>query len=350
MSYSLLAFCLLVTFVSFFVTQGVRVYAIRKNLLDHPNYRSSHQVPTPKSGGIGFVLIILVFLTYQFVTAAMPYEAIYSLMLVTLGIAIIGFIDDVFHMSASIRFVLYLVVIVSALTILPELPSISLYFVAIEHPGLLLVLYSVALLWFLNLFNFMDGIDGIAGSESILVLLSVSILMMLGSATSDAGMINSHFDYLNLTLWVIIAAVAGFLICNWPPASIFMGDVGSSTLGAVIGVLMVISSATSLISIWEWVIVTSAFWVDATVTLVTRMRRGEKAWEAHRSHAYQILSRKWKSHKKVTLLYAVINIFWLLPIASLSLFYSNLAIIFAILAAVPLVCLAMHIGAGTTNN
>ena len=134
--------------------------------------------------------------------------------------------------------------------------------------------------------------------------------------------------------------MAGFLVWNWPPAKIFMGDVGSGYVGFTISVFIVYSYITDLINIWVWLILLGVFIVDASITLVTRMITGQKWYAAHRSHAYQHLAQKWRSHKKVTLSVLAINIIWLLPIAWLAMMVPDSGDIFTALAYLPLVIIA----------
>ena len=161
-----------------------------------------------------------------------------------------------------------------------------------------------ALVWLTNLFNFMDGIDGLAGMEAVSVSGLGAFLLLRNRLLSGA----------QLSL-MLCAASLGFLVWNWPPAKIFMGDVGSGFLGFTLGTLALFSSKTDSTLVWPWLILLAAFLVDATVTLLRRISGRARWYEAHRSHAYQHAARASGSHAKVTLAVAAMNIGWLFPLA-----------------------------------
>jgi Fuc2NAc and GlcNAc transferase len=197
------------------------------------------------------------------------------------------------------------------------------------------VLGVLGVVWTLNLFNFMDGIDGIAASEAVFVG-GGAILLGLHTASTDVAAVAC----------ILCAASAGFLIWNWPPAKIFMGDVGSGYLGYVIAVLAMAATLDNPVAVWVWLILGGVFFVDATVTLARRSLMGERLHEAHRSHAYQWLARRWRSHRRVTLSVLAVNVFWLLPAAWLAMRYPQFAVWSLTGAFVPLIILAIAAGAG----
>jgi Fuc2NAc and GlcNAc transferase len=191
------------------------------------------------------------------------------------------------------------------------------------------------LVWLTNLFNFMDGIDGLAGMEAVCVSVFGGILLFHGGLASYSQL-----------FWLLAAASLGFLLWNWPPAKIFMGDVGSGFLGFTLGTLALFSSSSNSGLIWPWLILLAAFIVDATVTLLRRMFSRARWYEAHRSHAYQHAAQAWASHTKVTLAVAVINIGWLFPLAWAASRFPQAAPAFAVVAAVPLVFITLQFEAG----
>jgi Fuc2NAc and GlcNAc transferase len=194
----------------------------------------------------------------------------------------------------------------------------------------------IGIVWVLNLFNFLDGIDGIAASEAIFVALAGAWLTGAGHARPDIAASSLAFA----------AACSGFLLWNWPPAKIFLGDVGSGYLGYVIAVLALAAARTNSVALWVWLILGGAFFVDATVTLVRRTLRGAPPHEAHRTHAYQWLARTWRSHRRVTLALLVLNVLWLLPWAVLASRYPNAAATAVLGALLPLSVLAVIAGSG----
>jgi Fuc2NAc and GlcNAc transferase len=182
----------------------------------------------------------------------------------------------------------------------------------------------------------MDGINGIASVEAITVTLSMAVIYLL-----LAGSLNHQ------VLFLLSACVLGFLLWNFPKAKIFMGDACSGFLGLILGILALIALKEDLALFCAWIICLGVFVVDATYTLIKRVTQGYKMYDAHRSHSYQILSRKWGSHTPVTWGVAAINIFWLFPIAYLLISqdfaYPELAIV---IAYIPLVFLAIKMKAG----
>jgi Fuc2NAc and GlcNAc transferase len=149
---------------------------------------------------------------------------------------------------------------------------------------------------------------------------------------------------------VLAAATLGFLVWNWPPASIFMGDVGSGFLGFTLAVLGLVASRHSVARIEVWMILSGVFVVDATVTLLRRLVRGDRWFEAHRQHAYQYLASRWKKHLPVTILVCAINLFWLFPWAWIAALYPAYAMWCALAALAPLVIIALLLGAGRESR
>jgi Fuc2NAc and GlcNAc transferase len=192
----------------------------------------------------------------------------------------------------------------------------------------------LAIVWVVNLFNFMDGIDGIAGSEALIVCVA-------GGAI--AGQSSEHVA---AAAWLLAGASAGFLAWNWPPARIFMGDVGSGFLGFFIAVLALAAARSAPASAFVWLILGGTFFVDATVTFLRRLLRGVRVYEAHREHAYQWLSRRWQSHAAVDWAFIAVNVCWLAPWAWFAATHPEYAALAGLAALLPLVVLAVAMGAG----
>lgn len=293
-----------VAIASLLLTGVLRRYALARSVMDIPNARSSHTVPTPRGGGVAIVLSFLVGLA---IVAALQGIS-WSLALAFLGaggwVALIGFLDDHGHVAARWRLLAHFGGAVWALFWLGGLAPISAFGVELNLGWLGHVLAVFYLVWLLNLYNFMDGIDGIAGVESVCVCLSGALLYILLGQSS-------------LALLPLLLAVAsgGFLAWNFPPAKVFMGDAGSGFLGLVLGILSLQAAWVAPQLLWSWLILLAVFIVDATWTLMRRLLRGDKVYEAHRSHAYQYASRRFGRHLPVTLGVLAINLVWLLPIA-----------------------------------
>ncbi|MEP6739533.1 MAG: glycosyltransferase family 4 protein [Caldimonas sp.] len=317
------------------LTSSVRRYALHADLLDHPNARSSHTVPTPRGGGVAIVAsylsLVVVFALAQQIDARLTAALLGSGILV----AVLGFIDDRKPLRARWRFGGHLVAAAWVLYWLGPLPPVPLFGVVIDLGVGATLLSALYLVWSINLFNFMDGIDGIASLEAIVVALGGALVWWL---TQPAG------DWLLAVAFA--ACVAGFLIWNFPPARIFMGDAGSGFLGCMIATLALWSSRIEAHLFWSWFILGGCFMVDATTTLVRRVRRGEAFNEAHRSHAYQYAARRFGSHKTVAIAFVAITVIWLLPIAVAVALRQLDGLLGVAVAYAPLVVLAFRYKAG----
>lgn len=324
-----------VTGMSFALTYWLRRYALHKSLLDIPNGRSSHTVPTPRGGGVAIVASYLVALAVLLGQGALGFQVFLGLSGAGLLIAALGFLDDHGHVAARWRLLGHFLAASWGLFWLGGLPPIQMFGGVLDIGWLGNALAVVYLVWLLNLYNFMDGIDGIASVEAVCVCLSAALIYAL----------NGFADLVWLPV-LLAAAVLGFLFWNFPPAKIFMGDAGSGFLGIILGVLSLQAAWISSQLLWAWLILLGVFIVDATVTLIRRLVRGDKIYEAHRSHAYQFASRRYGKHLPVTSAVGVINLFWLLPVA---LCVTQLGVdgaLALIVAYIPLVILAIRFKAG----
>ncbi|RJX77752.1 glycosyltransferase family 4 protein [Pseudomonas sp. LS-2] len=321
--------------ISFALTYWLRRYALHKSLLDIPNGRSSHSVPTPRGGGVAIVVSYLAALVFLFVDDALSTPLFLALLGSGLVIAALGFLDDHGHVAARWRLLGHFIAAVWALIWLGGLPPVAMFGSLLDIGWLGHVLAVFYLVWLLNLYNFMDGIDGIASVEAVCVCLSAALIYAL----------SGFYELIWLPL-LLVAAVLGFLFWNFPPARIFMGDAGSGFLGIILGVLSLQAAWISSQFLWSWLILLGVFIVDATVTLIRRLVRGDKVYEAHRSHAYQFASRRYGRHLPVTSAVGVINLVWLLPLAVCVTQFGLNGVIGVIVAYVPLVVLAFGFRAG----
>ena len=327
-----LLFFSIVVVVSFLLTELIRRYTLKKNLIDTPNDRSSHTVPTPRGGGLSIVVIFLIAISF---VDSLPSDIFIALIGSGVIIAAIGFWDDHSHVPAKWRLLVHFTASFWVLYWLGGITEFQVFNTSI-NPGFLgLVLVAFLFVWLLNLFNFMDGIDGIAASETIFVMCGGAFFSWLDGS-----------DSLTLTSLILASSTLGFLILNWPPAKIFMGDVGSGFLGLMIGVIAYASILEGG-SVWIWLILLAVFLVDSGVTLLRRILNGEKWYEAHCSHAYQHAAKRW-GHKKITLSVILINLFWLLPMAYLSYINPDLALLLTLLTFLPLILVALKLKAGIT--
>ncbi|MEC4747381.1 glycosyltransferase family 4 protein [Methylomicrobium sp. Wu6] len=317
----------------------IRRYALRSNLIDVPNQRSSHTLPTARGGGMAIVAVFLAGIGVLFAFGKLTQVQSWALLGAGAWVALVGFLDDHRHIPAGWRLLAHFAGAGWGLFWLDGFPPLHLFgqIVDLGWAGHIFGLFY--LVWLLNLYNFMDGIDGIAGIEAITACLGGVLLFRLSGDQS---------------LWLepalLAAASAGFLLWNFPPAKIFMGDAGSGFLGIMLGLISIQSAGLNPNLFWSWLCLLGVFIVDATWTLWRRFRLGERLHEAHRSHAYQFAARRFGSHKAVTLGVGAINLFWLLPLAvSISLGLLN-GILGVALAYLPLLLTAIKFNAGGAEN
>lgn len=325
--------------ISFLLTAALRKYAISRSLMDVPNARSSHVVATPRGGGVAIVVAFIVSLGFLYAAGLISPSAFFANAGAGLSIALIGFMDDHGHIAARWRLLGHFAAATWLLGWMGGLPPVTLFGADVDMGWTGHVLTAFYLVWLLNLYNFMDGIDGIASVEAICACLGACLLYWLAGLDS--------------LIWgplLLAASVAGFLYWNFPPAKIFMGDAGSGFLGIVLGGLSLQAAWVNAPMLWAWLILLGVFIVDATFTLFRRLFRGDKVYEAHRSHAYQFASRRFGKHLQVTIAVGVINLFWLLPIAVCVTRFGLDGALGVILAYAPLIALAIKFRAGDLED
>ncbi|THB68580.1 MAG: glycosyltransferase family 4 protein [Gammaproteobacteria bacterium] len=286
----------------------LKSYAIRKGIIDIPNARSSHEIPTPRGGGLSFVIVFLVSLGGFLAFRKIEVSTFFALFIGGGLIATIGFIDDRINLNPKIRIATHFLAGSIGIYLLGGIPPLLFFGIEINFGILGNILAVFGVVWILNLNNFMDGIDGIASVEAISLLLIISLLIIFqfpNTAKEQEVIIASL---------ILASAVLGFLFWNFPPAKIFMGDAGSGFLGIMIALLGVKASHIHGNFFWIILVMFGVFMVDATTTLIRRLLQGEKVYEAHRSHAYQHASRLF-GHKTVTLSVLAINILLLAPMS-----------------------------------
>ena len=294
---------------------GVTYIVIRRlRIVDVPNARSSHNLPTPKGGGIALALVVCACL----LTSASP--ALIILGAAGLVLSLVGLADDVRGLRALPRFLTQLGAAGATLAFplaAQQMASGTLV------TGLTAVTALLAVVWLTNLYNFVDGIDGIAALQAILLGAGLHLL-------DNFGLYPGELAWLAL---VIACAAAGFLLFNFPPAQLFMGDTGSAFLGFVIAGAMALDASMAPASLWLWLILLAGFTCDATVTLISRVLQGKPFYQAHRSHVYQLFC-KWyeqrlladgqgaeaarcRAHRAWLLLFGLVFCLFQLPVALL---------------------------------
>lgn len=276
----------------------------RLGQLDAPNTRSAHVNPTLSSGGVALIAaLLLTLLLCQLLGWIYLAPREWIAMSAVVGVCLLGALDDRRPLSVRLR-LLGFFALSGLLVALYPLPGTE---TAIGTVFSLLLL--VGFVWLLNLYNFMDGIDGIAALQCVLSCLSLSMCgLVLGAA--DAF----------LLLCVAVAAVyTAFLAFNWPPARLFMGDAGSLSAGFLLGWLGLWGVAEQGMNPVAWLIPMSPFLLDTAFTLLRRIRGRERITEAHSGHIYQRLARHWQSHRRVDLGLIGLHFFWLFPVQFLAL-------------------------------
>lgn len=272
-----------------------RTVLLRHRLLDHPNERSSHTQATPRGAGLGLLAALLpAWLALTFLAPPQSGAGEIVRWLVpgsALLLAAVSFLDDIRGLSQLTRLAVQAIVVVVTVQFLP-----GPVFQGLLGPLLDTAITALFWLWFINLFNFMDGIDGIAGVEAFAIgvgIYAIGALFMPIAASHGQGL-------------AIAAAMAGFLIWNWHPARIFLGDVGSIPLGFLLGWLLLDLAASGL---WHAALILPLYYLaDASLTLTRRLLRGAAIWQAHREHCYQVAVQRGRSHSAVVRAIALTNL------------------------------------------
>jgi len=276
--------------VSLFLTRTFSNPTFKLQIIDHPNERSLHSVPVPRTGGLAICTAI--FTVTPIIAVSLKADlSLIAILMGALAISLISFLDDRFTINAGIRLLVH--VGIAALLIYTGY-SLSVFKLPLwlwRWPALVSTVFSlIYIVWLVNLYNFMDGMDGFAGGMTV---IGFTIFAILGIQSGET---------LYATLCLVIASSAlGYLIFNFPPAKIFMGDVGSSTLGFLVAAFSLWASRDGIFPLWVAVLVFSPFIVDATITLIRRLVKGEKVWIAHKTHYYQRLVQLGWGHRRTVL-------------------------------------------------
>jgi Fuc2NAc and GlcNAc transferase len=322
--------------VAVLLVAAIRRLALRAGLLDVPNARSSHLIPTPRGGGLAIVIVTLVATAIGFACGQLEIRSGLAWLVGGGIVALTGFLDDLRGVGAGSRLALHFLAAAILLAAAGGLPSLPwpggpIWLGAFGWP-----LGALAIVWSINLFNFMDGIDGLAAAQTVFVAGSAAALQ------ASAG--SAPLPLLGLT-----GAAAGFLVWNFPPARIFMGDAGSGFVGYAFAAAAILPPYHGALTLWTWLILNGLFFADATVTLTVRLIHGQRVYEAHRSHLYQRLSRRWQSHQTVTLIAIAINLLWCLPWAAATVFWPTAGPVLAAAALAPLGLIAVLSGGGSSS-
>ena len=272
---------LILFLISFLLTYFIKNYMIKKSLVAIINERSSHTVPTPHGGGIALAITWFIGLMYLYFIGEISSNLFYALLFGAV-ISIVSFFDDIYELSPKTRLFAQSIVAFGGLYFLGCFENFTFGIFDIQNPVFTNIFAFFMIIWFINLYNFLDGINGYAGSEAVFLALAGFILFS-----------GNHF-------LVLAVAVLGFLYWNWNKAKIFMGDVGSTLLGYNIAIFTIYYANEQASNFWIWIILFGVYWFDATLTLIRRKLNKEKLSIAHKKHGYQRLTQSGWSHYKVT--------------------------------------------------
>ena len=305
----------LIAFVlSFLGVYFLKKSALRLKIVAIPNERSLHNKVTPRGGGVIIAIVFLVFLLVFYIAKQIMLAEFLVLFGGGLIMAVTGFLDDILELKASIRFIIQFFAVGWGLYWIGGIPS-TVFF---ERLPILYAIANavavVALVWFINSFNFIDGIDGLSTSSATFFSLSIGGYFLWQGIEPYGSL-----------LIVLAACSLAFLCFNWPPAKIFLGDAGSNFFGYLFGAMVLITVKNENLTIWTWLIILAYLITDTTTTTFLRLCLVKGWYHTHRSHAYQNLARVLDNHKFVTCLITGINVFYLLPLAYLSIQYQQYA-------------------------
>jgi Fuc2NAc and GlcNAc transferase len=319
---------------SYLAIRSYLCFALRKQILDIPNERSSHTLPIPRGAGVAFASVFLLFTALLGFTHVLLLQELMAIMAGAL-VAAVGYWDDRRGLPIRTRLGVQLV---AASIVVTSLAAFHIPGQTSSSFLVMTVLVSVEILgitWLLNLTNFMDGIDGIVAIEVTTVTAVCAGLIMFERGMTVPALLFAMLGVI----------VAPFLLFNWAPAKIFMGDVGSCFIGFTLGVLSLIAAAHHQLSLLSPLILLGVFISDATSTLITRMVTGQRWYAPHCTHAFQILARR-HGHKRVAGSVGILNLIWLAPLAIAAEFDQAHGIIYAVIAFAPLLIACRMLAAG----
>lgn len=311
--------------------------AINNNIIAIKNHRTLHLSSTPKGGGIVFSFLFFLSIIFIWWSWQLPRELFIIFGVGGMFASIFGFIDDIKNIRAIFKLI---VQIFLALWVIYWLENAGMLEFDWIPKFLVLPFLLFFVVWIINAYNFIDGIDGLAASGAIFISLTLTFSLIINNGPIEI-----------MSIFVLIAAVvSGFLLFNWPPATIFMGDSGSVFLGYIFGSMLLFTTLSGNISIWSWLTVFGYFFADTTLTQIIRVVLVKKWYLPHRSHAYQNLARITGSHLKVTSGIVFYNLLWVLPLTLLSALWPEVGVVTAILSIMPALVLAFKYGPAFSSS
>ena len=308
-----------------------RKIAINRNILSNPNHRTLHILPTPRGGGIVFASVFVFFAFILWLNSQVNNDIFLITCIGGMVALLFGFVDDIKNLSAIGKLFLQISLACWAVYWLDGGPLYSINWI----PNILAIFLTMFfLVWVMNAYNFVDGIDGMATSGAILSSIAIALAIVL----------TNGYIFSAELLFLLFSTMLSFLIFNWPPAKIFMGDSGSVFLGYFFGCMVLYTTMRGEVSAWSWVIVFGYYIADTTITQITRLIMVRKWYFAHRSHAYQNFTRITNSHLRTNLLFIIYYLIWLLPLLIWSLLEPDNAEFISIIALCPALVFSYKFG------
>jgi len=326
----LLSFVAVIIVVSWFAIGRLIDYLVARDIVDRPDHRTLHKGAVPRGGGIVIIAGMLISLTVSALLGDRPL-LFSSLCLTILSWSLLSWYDDTRGLSAKFRLLVQLLIAITSVFAFGWVSHIhNVNSFSLELSWLGPVLTVIGLVWMANLYNFMDGLDGLAASQAIVASLTLSFwFYMFGDIQ------------LFIILLVLAALNYGFLLWNWNPAKIFMGDIGSIGLGAFFGLIFVIGVTRYDVSILSFFSLFAVFIADSTITIIMRAYRREKIWQPHKKHYYQRLANAGCSHSSIAVAELILMIICSL-LATFGLIYHDMiAVSITTIVIVFLVCVVV---------
>lgn len=331
----LLTILLTVTLISYtFAVFLEKIFIRYGKFIDNPVEKSCHIKPTPTAGGLAILFSYSIFIYTLIVLLGANANIFLILLISIIPVAFTGLLDDLKNVNIYIRL---LVQFFSATLIIYYFQINNSTYFEINQSTILITILSIILsVWLMNLFNFMDGIDGYASTECIFISFVASILLYLNDSESLMYVYLAGLGAVNI----------GFIFRNWYPAKIFMGDTGSISIGCILAFFIFYSASESILSIYTWLILLSVFIADSSYTLLVRVVTKKNIFRRHLTHAFHKMTIKENSHLFTVKKMILINLSWVFPMSFLSNIYSDYNIVLAITAYLPLLFILIKIGAG----
>ncbi len=321
---------------SLILTRSLIVYSHRMGMVDTPNDRSSHATPTPKGGGLAFFAVFSVIVTWYYIFHPSYDKIVLPLLYGGPVVVALGWMDDRYTLSALLRLLVHFLVAFVIYGLVTQWFTVPLDISFLPEMGWVSAAFCILFIaWFINLYNFMDGADGLAASTAVTGAVLMAVVAYI------------HGSHEIAMIYCLIAyTVSGFLFYNWGPAKIFMGDTGSYFLGFLFASLALISKAHANVSFYSHIIIFGFFIFDTTYILLRRLLRWEPLFQAHQMFTFHKLLKKGWSHRKVSSLYSMVLVLWLFPLSNLASIYDDYGMLIVVVAYLPLLVFAIFTKAG----